>query len=120
MIGVANLLLHAIHLLIINFALFGWIIPQFRVWHVALCIGIAISWFVIGPISGKPGMCIVTEVQACIWRRMKAKHAETGYVPYLLQKVTGKKFADKSVDIFTQVTFYGVAVLSVMMLFIGK
>ena len=117
MIYVANSCLHIVHLALIAFTLVGWLIPPFRVVHLVLCVLTLLSWFLSGPLLGQPGKCVVTLLQSRVWKQMGATHADQDYMPYLLEKVSGRRFSEKRIEVATQVSLYVVIVLGAIVTF---
>ncbi|MEZ6017992.1 MAG: DUF2784 family protein [Planctomycetota bacterium] len=111
MLRLGNALLHATHLAVICFSCVGWIWPETRPWHLALAAGIAVSWFVIGPLLGDPGYCVVTGAQHALWRRLG--HTEQpNYMSFLYARLTGRPPDSARIGRWTQGTFYATTTLS--------
>ena len=106
--------LHGMHLSIISFTILGWIIPTWCLAHLVLCALIVLSWFGLGIPAGKPGMCLVTEIQKKLWRR-KGIEDRDSYMEYLLEKITGKRPDPARTEVMTQATFYTSAVISLVL-----
>ncbi len=115
MLRLANVLMHALHLAVISFSTLGWIWPQTRALHLALAAGVAAAWFVLGPLVGRPGICILTEIQHRIWARM-GRTEMPSYMSLLYQRVAGHPGDSKRIDRVTQVVFYSTTLASVVLL----
>ncbi|MCX4026182.1 DUF2784 family protein [Endozoicomonas sp. SM1973] len=109
---VYNWVLHAIHIAIIIFSMIGWLFVATRLYHLVLCSLIIFSWFGVGIVAKKPGMCLVTELQKRVWKSMGIEDRD-GYIIYLVERVTGKTPSSKKVDIVTQIFFFSTFILSI-------
>lgn len=112
-----NAALHVLHLAVIGFSILGWIWPGTRPWHLALAAGIATSWFVIGPLRGEPGYCVVTGAQHAVWRRLCPEAPRPGYMVYLAERLLGRPAPPGRVAWWTQAVFYTTTALSVALAF---
>jgi hypothetical protein len=110
----ANAALHGTHLVIILFTTLGWLVPAWRPAQLVLCALILLSWFGFGIPSGKPGMCLVTELQKKLWCRMGIEDRDS-YMVYLLEQITGKRPDPTRTEVATQATFYASAVISLVL-----
>lgn len=104
-------LLHVVHLAIILFCLFGWLLPPARPWHLLMCALIVASWFGVGLWKGW-GYCLVTDIQWRLLRRLGRPVPHTGYVPMLWQRLTGMAPDARRVDRITEWGFYLCSVVS--------
>jgi hypothetical protein len=80
--------------------------------HLILQAAILISWFVIGPLINKPGMCLITEIQRKIYYKYHVEFPSS-YMVYLYNKfgikVENKKKADQiTFSVFTICTLISV------------
>ena len=112
----ADAALHALHLAVIGFSLTGWIWPQTRVWHLVLCGLTLFSWFILGPLLGKPGFCFLTGFQHRVWAKA-GRSDQPNYMSYLFQRISGREPNVVAIDRATQVVFYGCTLLSLWMNF---
>jgi hypothetical protein len=85
-------LLDLLHILLMLFILFGWLIPRFRIMHLMIIVLTGLSWMVFGS-SNAYGNCILTE-----WHwQILAQTGETGlpetYAQYLFGRITGISIA---------------------------
>jgi hypothetical protein len=109
---ILNVLFHGFHLSLTLFTALGWMIPSWRKFHLAVCALTLFSWFGIGLFLGKPGFCILTELQFRIRQRLGIQSQRESYMLYLARKLTGRAPNQMAVEITTQVVFYGVTLLS--------
>ena len=110
-----NALFHVFHLGLTLFTALGWMIPSWRVFHLAVCGLTLFSWFGIGLFLGKPGFCVLTELQFRIRRRLGIQTRRESYMLYLTRKLTGRAPNPMTVEITTQAVFYGVTLLSLVL-----
>lgn len=97
--------MHLLHLSIILFTIFGWLLPPARPWHLLLCLMILASWFGVGAWKGW-GYCLVTDMQWRLMRRMGEPSPPFGYVPMLWQRLTGRAVDARRIEQVTQGVFY--------------
>ena len=109
--GTLNIAMHGVHLGLILFTTLGWLVPAWRPAHLVLCALTVFSWFGLGIPAGKPGMCLVTEIQKKLWRRMAIEDRDS-YVVFLLERITGRRPDPARTEVMTQATFYVSAVIS--------
>ena len=112
MLVVLNTSFHLLHLAVVVFCLIGWMFSGLVFWHLLLCTLVLCSWFLVGPLIGHPGYCVLTGIQEKI--RKGQKREEMGnYIHYLTKKMTGKDWSPQKLDILTQVALYTVTIISV-------
>jgi len=117
MLRVLNVLLHGLHLLVIVFCLVGWAFAETRLLHLVLCGLTLASWFLIGPLIGRPGYCFLTGMQHWVWTRLGREERPT-YMSYLYHRLTGRDSGAtgrRTIEVTTQVVFYGCTLLSVLL-----
>lgn len=114
----ANASLHATHIAVIAFSVVGWVSPATRPYHLMLAAGTAVSWFVLGPLISDPGYCAVTGLQQAVWRRMGVADPPS-YVPYLVERVTGRVPDPVVARRVTQWTFFATTTASVALAVVG-
>lgn len=107
----ANFGLHAAHIAVIAFCLCGWIWTDTLPFHFALCVAIALSWFVLGPLLGKPGYCLLTGIQHEVWAR-QGRSERRNYVCFLFETTTRRRANPMVIERTTQGVFYVCALLS--------
>ena len=90
-------------------------IPPLRMLHLAVCALTLFSWFGIGLILGKPGFCAITELHFHIRRHLGIQTQRESYMLYLTRRLTGRAPDNTSVEIGTQVVFYSVTLLSLIL-----
>lgn len=97
---VANPLLHAVHLGVIGFNLFGWMVPRWRVAHLA-CVALTFaSWHLLGLWLG-PGYCPFTEWHWRLKERLGPGRPSATFIQYWLQRVTRRAWEERLVDSMT-------------------
>ena len=82
MFRIANVSLHALHLIVIAFCLVGWAFPETRVLHLVACGLTLVSWFVLGSLIGRRGYCFLTGIQHWIWAK-QGRPERPNYMSYL-------------------------------------
>ncbi len=112
--SLANVALHGLHLAVIGFCLLGWIWPQTRAPHLILCGLTLFSWFLLGPLLGKPGFCFLTGLQHRIWAKL-GRGERPNYLSYLVLRLSGRAPNDVAIDRATQAVFYACTLLSLWM-----
>lgn len=115
MLSISNILFHIIHLTIIFFFLFGWILEKTLFAHFILSILILLSWFGLGIIYGF-GYCLVTGIQWKIKRHMGQEPNTEYYIKYMLDKVTGLDMNPDRVNAVTEYAFYIIFILSTFLI----
>ncbi len=113
-IGVVS---HVLHVLVIAFTVSAWAFPATRDLHLLLCGLILASWFIVGPLLGKPGFCVLTGVQHWVWRKTGMPRREN-YMSYLFQQLTRREPTRRGVmaiDVGTQLAVYVTALLSMLL-----
>ena len=108
-----NACLHTAHLSIIVFTCVGWAWGATRPAHLVLCALIALSWFVLGPIIGRPGYCAVTGLQHRLWSQL-GRVDHPNYVTFLYRALTGRPGDPRTIDLVTQGVFYAAALASIV------
>jgi hypothetical protein len=118
MIRLANIGMHAMHVLLILFTIFGWVFPQTRGFHLVSCLLILASWFLLGPLIGRPGYCLFTGVQHWIWAKQGRKDPPS-YMAYLYQRFIGVlpgEGTEKAIERITQAVLYTCTLLSIYLI----
>lgn len=117
MLRVADVLLHVAHVLFILAVLVLWAFPETRVVHLALCGATLVSWFVVGPLVGKPGLCALTAAQHWVWRKRGLLDGQN-YMALLYERLTGRKPGSRTtgtIDLITQIVLYAVTAISLLL-----
>lgn len=110
-----NITFHLIHVGIILFCLLAWLSPDLLIYHLILCILTLSSWFVIGYIVKKPGICIITAIQQKLRKHVNTNEVIENYVHFLLKSITGKDIDPKKVDLCTAISLYILTLLSIIL-----
>ncbi|MDH3349261.1 MAG: DUF2784 family protein [Desulfobulbaceae bacterium] len=110
-----NIFFHIIHLSIIFFFLFGWLVEKTRFLHFILSILILLSWYGLGAFFGF-GYCIVTDIQWKIKRRLKQEPATEFYVKYMIDKVTGLDTNQNFINGMTTYIYYGIMLIAIFLI----
>lgn len=102
---VADRFLHLLHLGVELFCVTGWIFPATRLANLVLVVLIAISWFGLGKFYGF-GYCLITDIQWKIKERLGERPLYPSFVKYQFDRITDRNLDPKTVDRFTQASFY--------------
>jgi hypothetical protein len=106
----ANWTLHAAHLLVIGFAVSGWMLPVTRDAHLVLVSLIALSWFGLGAMKGI-GYCPVTDLHWKVRSILGLPTPDT-YIKLVADSVFGTNFDSKVVSTVVWVVFLAVAAIA--------
>lgn len=107
-----DLTLFAIHLFVIAFNLFGWIVPKWRMAHMWV-VGITLfSWIVLGFWFGF-GYCILTDFEWDIKRQLGESGLPNSFITYLTNNVMGLSIRPSTIDIITVAAFVPAVLLSI-------
>lgn len=96
-----NLVLHAIHQILIVFSLVGWIFCETRMLNLIALMLILFSWYGLGPIlsKGNPwGYCVITDIQWQVRNKLGLDSRSGGYVKYLADNLLGSDFDETRAD----------------------
>ncbi len=119
MLTFLDVLLFSLHILIIGFNLFGWIIPKFRKAHLWLVGATLFSWLVLGIWKGW-GYCILTDWHWDIKRELGERNLPHSFIKYLTNNTLGFDWSSSTVDIITLSTFVLAITLSIRVNFFSK
>jgi hypothetical protein len=111
----ANAALHGLHLMVIVLVVVGWAFDATRPAQLVVCILTLLSWFVLGPLVGQPGMCFLTDFQHRLWRRT-GRGGNENYMSYLFRRLTGHEPSSagaRRIDLATQAVLYTCTGLSI-------
>lgn len=97
MLGVADWILHGIHILIIALNLFGWMWPRTRRLGLISLVLTAACWFGLGFFYGF-GYCPLTDLQWEIKGALGQKELPGSYVSYLITHLTAWRPKSDFVD----------------------
>ena len=118
MLRLGNALSHSLHLIVITFSVIGWAFEETRLLHLILCGLVLFSWFILGPLIGKPGYCFLTGLQHWLWRK-SGEANEQNYMCYLYKRVTKRTPTEsqvKRIDFGTQAVLYTSTLMSLLLL----
>ena len=119
MLRVGDIALTLVHLIIIGFNLFGWILPATRKAHFICVILTAFCWFILGIWFGV-GYCPVTDWEWQVKERLGEHGLPNSFIKYYADKLTGHNFSPQLIDIATASCFAIAALLSIYFNFIYK
>lgn len=108
-----------LHILIIGFNLFGWMVPSWRKCHLMVAALTLVSWLFLGIWHGL-GYCFLTD-----WHwNVKARLGETGlpasFVKYFVDNYTSLEMSTRTVDQLTVISFGAAIILSLTYSIIKK
>lgn len=106
-----DLLLYALHLLIIGFNLLGWIWRRTRPLHLLFVALTAASWLLLGFWYGL-GYCFVTDWQWQVKEQLGQRNLPASFIEHFLNGVLGFSFSTEIVDLLTGGLFALAALLS--------
>jgi hypothetical protein len=118
MLPLLNLLSHTLHLSVIVFSIVGWAFPETRALHLVVCGLTLCSWFILGPLIGKPGFCFLTGLQHWLWRE-RGEPNDENYMCFLYRRLTKRAPTErdvKRIDLTTQLVLYAGTILSVVLI----
>lgn len=99
-------MLHALHLGITLFCIFGWIFPPAREAHLALLALIAFSWFGVGRFIEGIGYCPVTDLQWRVKEQLGCRPNSSSFIKYQLEQLLGRELKVERVNRVTQIVFF--------------
>ena len=76
------------------------------------------SWFILGPLIGKPGYCFLTGMQHWLWRQ-SGEPNEENYMCFLYKRVTRRTPTEqetKRIDLGTQAVLHVSTLLSLVLI----
>src|SRR6185295_10996259 len=101
-----------LHIIIILFNLFGWILPATRKAHFICIVITAFCWFILGIWFGW-GYCPLTDWQWSIKEQLGETNLPASFITWLANKTTGMQPGDTFVDLITLALFMLAAIVSV-------
>lgn len=101
-----------LHLLIIGFNLFGWIVKSLRRAHFVCILMTAASWLLLGLWYGI-GYCPITDWQWQVKEQLGERDLPVSFIKYFADQVTGQNFDAGLIDTLTAVFFILAAGISV-------
>jgi hypothetical protein len=117
MLPLLDILLTILHLIIILFNLFGWIIKATRKAHFIVVLLTAASWFLLGIWFGI-GYCPITDWQWQVKEKLGERHLPNSFIEYYAEKLSGRNFDPLFFDIVTAIAFAFAALFSIYVNFI--
>ena len=112
---ILNVLFHALHMTIILFFLFGWMVKETRQLHYCLAVLILVSWYGLGLFFGF-GYCLITDIQWRIKRHLSQTPSTEYYIKYLVDKIAGVNSRANIINGITTYTYFGILVVSTVLL----
>jgi hypothetical protein len=100
------------HLLIILFNIFGWIVPRWRKYNLALLLLTGLSWFGLGIWYGW-GYCPFTDWHWQVRAELEYVYAGNSYIRFLIDQTTGVDLGDQLADIITVTAYFIALVISI-------
>lgn len=111
MLHVLDYFLFFLHVAIIAFNLFGWIIPKWRKAHLILVSLTLSSWLLLGIWFGW-GYCFLTDWHWDIKRSLGEQSLPNSFITYLFNNVFNWGVSPSKVDMITLITFIPAVLLS--------
>jgi hypothetical protein len=99
---ILNYAFHALHIGIILFTLFGWILHATRLAHLIFVLLTLFSWYVLGFWLGE-GYCPITHWHWMIRRKIPAAPIPDSYIKLVLDRMTGRDINSARVNLLTLV-----------------
>lgn len=112
----SNLFLHTAHMLIVGFSAVAWMFDTTRVYHLALQIGIAFSWFVIGYFKKRLGFCLVTDIHWKVLEKLNKKPATSSYIKFLADIFWPKVIKEQVCEAIAYKTFCFTSIASIVLM----
>lgn len=116
---VLDFLLTILHLLIIGFNLFGWIIKQTRKLHFWFAMLTLACWTILGIWYGI-GYCPITDWQWDIKTKLGEQNLPGSFIKYFADKITGTNINSDLIDALTLGLFLIAIICSVKVNFFRK
>ncbi|OGW35042.1 MAG: hypothetical protein A2X58_06265 [Nitrospirae bacterium GWC2_56_14] len=111
LLTILNFLFHVLHMTIILFFLFGWLVKETRQLHYLLTLLILFSWYGLGIFYGF-GYCLITDIQWRIKRHLGQTPSTEYYIKYMLDKITGLDTRANFVNRLTTYTYFGIFIIA--------
>lgn len=119
MLQFLNILLTVVHLALIGFNLFAWMVPATRKVHLVVA-GITLSsWFILGIWYGW-GYCPITDWQWSIKEKLGETNLPSSFIKYFADKITGRNLSPRLIDYLTLYVFLFAIVASIYVNFFRK
>ena len=112
-----NFGLHLFHFFIIVFSLIAWIPESLRLYHLALQVGILMSWLGYGIWHGDWGRCVITVIQWYWKERYRQRPSTESYIEYWIRgkfkwDIAPSKLERCTISIFAITSLISLALLS--------
>jgi len=104
MLNLLNIFFHCLHIFLIIFNVFGWLIPKLRKVHLISVLLTFISWFGLGIFYGW-GYCPITDWHWQIQRELGYQNLPYSYIKLLLDYMGGSEINPLLIDMVTLSTF---------------
>ena len=113
---VVNFSLHIFHFLIIIFSIIAWLPESFRPYHLALQLGVLMSWMSYGILNGDWGRCVITNIQ-WYWKEKynTGRPATESYVEYWVRDKFKLNIAAHKLEKYTISTYLITSVVSLVL-----
>jgi hypothetical protein len=112
MLQLEDILFTLLHLIIIVFNLFGWILPTTRKANLICLLTTGASWFILGIWYGL-GYCPITDWQWRIKEKLGETNLPNSFVKYYADKISGADISAHTIDIITAVSFFTALIISI-------
>jgi hypothetical protein len=114
LLRIADILLFWIHILVILFNLIGWVLPEWRKYHLISLFVTLFSWLVPGIWYGF-GYCFLTDWHWQVKRALGETNLPASFIKYFFDRYTPIDLAARTVDILTVVGFAAALLISVIL-----
>lgn len=114
MLQLLDITLYLLHFAVLVFGLTGWLHARTRIAHRVVVSGIAICWFVVGPIMGETGWCPLTALQWQVKQAAGMVDLPTSWVDHVFMQA-GMMMNAQLIDIFTSSGFVVLIALTAFM-----
>jgi len=113
---VVNFGLHLFHFLIIFFSLIAWVPDSLRPFHLALQLGVLMSWMGYGLLNGDWGRCVITNMQ-WYWKEKNNSDRPTteSYIEYWVRDKFKLSVASNKLEKYTISTYVMISALSLVL-----
>ena len=119
MLFFVDLSLFSLHIAIILFNLFGWVVPRWRKAHLWVVGFTLFSWIILGIWFGF-GYCILTDFEWEIKRQLGETGLPNSFIAYLTNTVFGLDIGNDTIDIITVGAFVPAIIISIYLNFFKK
>jgi hypothetical protein len=116
---IADILFFWLHILIITFNLFGWILPAWRKYHLMIAGLTIFSWLILGIWYGF-GYCFLTDWHWEVKYRLGERGLPASFVKYFFDNYTSLDISAAAVDQLTGICFAAAVLVSLILVILGK